>query len=202
VTGSATDSTGYRTVPVTYVNGPLQADSSIAYLHFIRTGDIGVTGPQGVQGVTGVTGPQGTQGITGATGPQGITGATGPQGVTGVTGVTGPAAPATFTVPGTLTVGTGTARFYLTATRTISNVAVSVGTAPTGASLIVDVNKNGTTIFTTQANRPTITASSFSDLTSTPDVTSLASGDYLTIDVDQIGSTIAGSDLVVQVFYT
>lgn len=105
----------------------------------------------------------------------------------------------TFCVPGALTAGTGTMRWYMDATKTISNVLVSVGTAPTGASLIVDVNKNGTTIFSTQANRPTITATNFYDLSSTPDVTSLASGDYLTIDIDQIGSTVAGSDLVVRI---
>jgi hypothetical protein len=27
------------------------------------------------------------------------------------------------------------------------------------------------------------------------DVTAVASGDYLTVDIDQIGSTVAGSDL-------
>jgi hypothetical protein len=107
----------------------------------------------------------------------------------------------TFTVPGVLTVGTGKARFYFNRAVTVSNVAVSVSTAPTGASVIVDVNKNGTTIFTTQANRPTITASTFTDLSSPPNVTSFAANDYLTVDIDQIGSTVAGSDLVVQIEY-
>ncbi len=108
---------------------------------------------------------------------------------------------ATFTVPGTLVVGTGKSRFYFNRAVTITNVHASVDTAPTGATVIVDVNKNGTTIFTTQANRPTIAVSAFIDTTSVPDVTAFAAGDYLQVDVDQIGSTIAGADLVVQVEY-
>jgi hypothetical protein len=39
---------------------------------------------------------------------------------------------------------------------TIRSVTAAVGTAPTGATLIADVNIDGTTVFTTQANRPTI----------------------------------------------
>jgi hypothetical protein len=31
------------------------------------------------------------------------------------------------------------------------------------------------------------------------DVTTIADGDYFTVDVDQIGSTVAGSDLVLQI---
>jgi hypothetical protein len=63
----------------------------------------------------------------------------------------------------------------------------------------VDVNKNGTTIFTTQANRPTIAIGANTAL-GTPDITALAQNDYLTFDVDQIGSTVAGANLTVQVF--
>ena len=107
-----------------------------------------------------------------------------------------------FTIPGTQTVGSGTMRWYLDGNFTIATVIASVSTAPTGASLIFDVNKNGTTIFSTQGNRPTITASAFTDLASTPDVTSLASGDYLTVDVDQIGSTVAGADAIVRIRVT
>lgn len=116
-------------------------------------------------------------------------------------GSTTPAS-AVFSVAGNVAVGTGLARYYASDNLTITNVVASVGTAPTGSSIIVDVNKNGTTLFTTQANRPTITASSFVDLTSLPDVTAVAAGDYLTIDVDQRGSTIAGTDLVVQIVFS
>ncbi len=102
-------------------------------------------------------------------------------------------------LPGTAVVATGAARFYNKwgRTLTIYKAWASVGTAPTGASLIMDINKNGTTIFTTQANRPTIAVSTNFDDTPSPDVTTWADGDYITFDVDQIGSTVAGSDLVV-----
>lgn len=109
-----------------------------------------------------------------------------------------------FSKAGTLTTGTGTFRLYSPGgvTWTIAEVRASVGTAPTGATLIVDVNKGGTTIFTTQSNRPTIAISGNTDLADAIEVSSLASGEYLTVDVDQIGSTIAGADLTVQVFLT
>ena len=59
---------------------------------------------------------------------------------------------------GTLTATAGTARLYVPFACTITNIRANVGTAPTGASLIVDVNHDGVTLFTTQGNRPTITA--------------------------------------------
>ncbi|MGH3375974.1 MAG: hypothetical protein ACRDP6_14645 [Actinoallomurus sp.] len=107
-----------------------------------------------------------------------------------------------LSLPGTLTISTGKGRIYndTGVTLTIRSVRASVGTAPTGASLIVDVNKNGTTIFTTQANRPTVAISgNTSGKVTNMDVTTLADGDYITVDIDQIGSTVAGADLVVQV---
>jgi len=109
---------------------------------------------------------------------------------------------ATFTRTGALTVGAGTGSFPFPYAATIISVTARVTTAPTGASLILDVNKNGTTIFSTQGNRPTITASTNATSSSpTPNTTGMVSGDYLTVDVDQIGSTIAGSDVTVQVLY-
>lgn len=107
----------------------------------------------------------------------------------------------TYTLTGTVSTGTGTVRNY---NRTGSGLTIlgawaAVGTAPTGATLIVDVNKNGTTIFTTQSARPTIAISGNSTTLSTPAVTTLADGDYITVDVDQVGSTVAGADLTVGV---
>jgi hypothetical protein len=107
-----------------------------------------------------------------------------------------------FSKAGTLTTGVGTFRIYndTGSTLTIKAVRASVGTAPTGASIVVDVNVGGTTIFTTQANRPTITASNFtSGKVTNHNVTSIADGAYFTVDLDAVGSTIAGSDLTVQI---
>jgi len=108
---------------------------------------------------------------------------------------------ATFSGAGVLTVGAGTSRFRFPFAATIVGVSAAVGTAPTGASLIIDVNKNGTTIFTTQANRPTIVSGANHAVEATPDVTAVAAGDWLTVDRDQVGSSVAGADLSVFIRY-
>lgn len=107
-----------------------------------------------------------------------------------------PVEPYVMSVTGTLTVQTGKSRIYFEEAVTVLSVRASVNTAPAGASVIVDVNKNGTTLFTTQTARPTIAALGFT-ATGTPAVTTFAAGDYMTVDVDQIGSTTAGADLTV-----
>ena len=110
-------------------------------------------------------------------------------------------APIVFSYSDAATTGSGTSRFPIVVPATIHGVLATAGTAPTGSSLIFDVNKNGTTIFTTQANRPAISAGSNSSSIAVPDVTSVSTNDYITVDIDQIGSTTAGSDLVVVVTF-
>jgi hypothetical protein len=107
-----------------------------------------------------------------------------------------------ITYPGTLVVGSGATPIPFKRNATITNVYVAVGTAPTGASIIFDVNKNGTTIFSTQGNRPTIAVSTTSDMTSTPNTTSVSAGDILTVDIDQIGSGTPGSNATIWIEYT
>jgi len=103
-----------------------------------------------------------------------------------------------LSIPGTLVAAAGTQPFIATRACVIAGVRAACGTAPTGASIKFDVNRNGTTIFTTQANRPEIAISAFvSAALAVPNVTTLAAGDVLTVDVDQIGSTIAGADATV-----
>lgn len=107
----------------------------------------------------------------------------------------------TFMQAGVLTTGTGVFRWYndTGVTLTIVSIRASVTTVPTGSTILVDVNKNGTTVFTTQGNRPAIAISGNTDKKTNMDVTTVADGDYLTADIDQIGSTIAGSNLTVVV---
>lgn len=107
-----------------------------------------------------------------------------------------------MSIGGTLTTTTGKGRWYNDTGQTlvITGVRASVGTPPSGASIIVDVNLGGTTIFTTQGNRPTIPApGSTSGKVTNMNVTSWPSGTYLSVDVDQIGSVLAGADLTVQI---
>jgi len=68
-------------------------------------------------------------------------------------------------------------------------------TAPTGAALIVDINEDGVSLFST---RPQISDGAnegggnavFSD-------TDLADNSKITLDVDGVGSVVKGSDLTV-----
>ncbi len=114
----------------------------------------------------------------------------------------GGAGMALFGQAGALVTQVGVARFLFPFNATLIGAVAAVATAPTGATILVDVNLNGTTIFSTQGNRPTIAVATSATTTQpTPNTTSVSTGDYLTIDVDQVGSTIAGSDLTVQVLY-
>ncbi len=83
----------------------------------------------------------------------------------------------------------------ITIAATIQDMTCRVGTAPTGATILIDLHLNGTTIFTTQANRVTIAISGLVDTSGTPDVTAISPGDRINFDIDQVGSTIAGADL-------
>lgn len=108
-----------------------------------------------------------------------------------------------FTLEGFLSVVSNPLKIYnkMGAARTIVEVFLAVGTAPTGADVIVDVHKNGTTIFTTQTNRPKVLDGATTGTTTTVEVPSWADGDYLTVDVDQIGSTTPGANLTVHIIY-
>lgn len=102
-----------------------------------------------------------------------------------------------FSITGDVEAGTGTFMIYNDSGRTWEIVAVraSVGTAPTGTALTVDVRKNGTTIFGTPANRPTIAVGQNTAKSTGMSVTTVADGEYLTVDV----VTASGADLVVQI---
>ena len=106
-----------------------------------------------------------------------------------------------FAVAGTLTTGTSvTPLLIATQAQTISKVYVNVKTAPTGASIKVDINKNGISIWnTTQANRVVIADGATSGTQTSFDTTALVEGDVLTVDIDQVGSTTAGADITVTV---
>ena len=80
----ATDSTGYWTLVLVYIQGFTTYSNLIDMrISFSRNGDQGVQGVQGLQGVQGDFGPQGTQGVQGMQGQQGTTGIQGIQGIQG-----------------------------------------------------------------------------------------------------------------------
>lgn len=117
---------------------------------------------------------------------------------TNVTGVLKP----TFyvSVPSTLFIGSNqTPIIIVPQSMTIIKISAVVKTAPTGSTIILDINKNGSTIWSTQANRLTIADGSTSGSTTSINTTSLVEGDLLTVDLDQVGSNVSGADLTVSI---
>jgi hypothetical protein len=100
---------------------------------------------------------------------------------------------------------TGTAKLTLRAPAafTLTEVRASVTTAPTGSTLIVDVNEAGTSLLSTKISIDV--SEKTSTTAATPAVISdsaIADDAELTIDIDQIGSTIAGAGLKITLIGT
>lgn len=97
-----------------------------------------------------------------------------------------------------LTTGTAKVTFRMPYAMTLSGVKASVTTAPTGSVLTVDINEGGTTILSTKL---TIDATEKTSTTAaTPAVisdTALSADAEITIDIDGVGSTVAGAGLKV-----
>lgn len=98
-----------------------------------------------------------------------------------------------------LTTGTAKRSFRMPYAMTLTAVRASVKTAPTGATIIVDINEAGATLMTT--NKLSIDVSEFTSTTAATPATltdvGLADDAEITIDVDQVGSTVAGAGLKV-----
>jgi hypothetical protein len=96
-----------------------------------------------------------------------------------------------------LATGTGKATFRMPFGMELTEVRASVTTAPTGATLTVDINDSGTTIMSTnklsiddgeKTSETAATAPGITDST-------LADDAEITVDIDQVGSTVAGAGL-------
>ena len=106
----------------------------------------------------------------------------------------------TFIASGTLPNSDTEVDGYRVALRNLTIVKVIASLVSTGSagSSIIDINLNGTTIFTTQANRPTVLyndADKYDE--KIPDVTSISAGDKLSMDIDQRATN--AQDLTVEV---
>jgi hypothetical protein len=106
-----------------------------------------------------------------------------------------------YHIKGDLNTTTGKQAIRMPFAGEITFVTAALVTAPVGATAIVDLHKNGTTMYTTQGNRPTIAAGSTYVTASLPDVKIWAAGDVLQLEVDQKGSSTDGADLSVVVGY-
>ena len=93
-----------------------------------------------------------------------------------------------FKAHGYLRIKTGIDPYIAKKNYTILNVSMFRDNSGTSGSTTIDINKNGATIFTTQANRPSIVFSSGDNQTvvATPGITSISQGDIITFDIDVV----------------
>ena len=99
-----------------------------------------------------------------------------------------------------LTTGTNKVQFRVPYGFTLTDVRCSVNTAPTGSTIIVDINESGSTILSTKLSIDV--SETTSTTAATPPVisdSSLADDSIITIDVDTIGSTNSGQGLKVTI---
>ena len=100
-----------------------------------------------------------------------------------------------------LTTGTAKITFRLGYAATLLAVRANVKNAPTGANLVVDVNEAGVSVLSTKlsidATEKTSTTAATAAVISD---SALADDAEITVDIDQVGSTVAGSGLKVGLY--
>lgn len=97
-----------------------------------------------------------------------------------------------------LTTGVAKATFRTPFAMTLTGVKASVTTAPTGSVLTVDINEGGVSILSTKLTiDPTEKTSTTAATPAVLSDTSLAADAEITIDIDTVGSTVAGTGLKV-----
>jgi len=103
-----------------------------------------------------------------------------------------------------LETGVAKGTFRMPYAMTVTDVRATVTTAPTGANIIVDINDGGTSIMTTNKLSIDATEKTSTTAATAPGVTDTALADdaEITIDIDQIGSTIAGAGLKIWIIGT
>lgn len=102
-----------------------------------------------------------------------------------------------------ITTGNAKETFRMPYAFTLSAVRASVTTAPTGSTIIIDINESGSTILSTKlsidaSEKTSTTAASAAVISDT----SLADDAEITFDFDQVGSTIAGAGVKVYLIGT
>ena len=110
---------------------------------------------------------------------------------------------AVWFIGGTLTAGSeqGARLKVQQAAWTFAIARAYAKTAPTGAAILVDINRSGTSIF---ATRLTIAINGNEDNGAYAFVANVtgAVGDVFTMDIDQVGSGTAGADLTVELHFS
>lgn len=107
--------------------------------------------------------------------------------------------PLPMIVPGTLAVAAGNILIPAMASYQILGVQATLGTPAVGSPVIADILVNGVSVYTTLANRPTISAGVNSSSVTVPDFTTVTQGSLISVNVVQVGSTSPGANLCVMV---
>jgi hypothetical protein len=104
-----------------------------------------------------------------------------------------------LTHTGTLSVYTGTKRWYAPKNITINKIKARVDTAPTGAGVVIQINKTSSGVTTNQQLTVADGTTLISD--TSPTISSMSEDDFLTIDIVSVGTTVAGENLTVEITY-
>ena len=100
-----------------------------------------------------------------------------------------------------LTIGNAKITFRMPFAATLLSVRASVNTAPVGANLVVDINEAGTSVLSTKLSIDTTEKTSTTAATAAViSDSSLADDAEITIDIDQVGSSTAGTGLKVGLY--
>ena len=91
----------------------------------------------------------------------------------------------------TLAVNTGSKRLYLHDSFTLDSIDAFVDTAPAGAAATVDLIKNGAG----SAFKTITIADGATSSVNNSDTTTFSEGDYITVNITQVGSSTAGANL-------
>jgi hypothetical protein len=95
------------------------------------------------------------------------------------------------------------AQFIIARTGTISAVGLACKDLGSIGNTVVDVNLNGTTIFTTQDNRPSLAYDNADGviISVTPDIVDIVEGDLLSFDIDSAATGAEGLSVLIAIDY-
>ena len=104
---------------------------------------------------------------------------------------------------GAAAVGVNVVRFRSVSAFTLTEVRASCKIAPTGSALIIDVNNGGTSVLSTKLSVDIgETTSTTSAVPAVISSATIADDAVITIDIDQVGSTVAGTGVKVSLYGT
>lgn len=104
----------------------------------------------------------------------------------------------TLNQPGLLKVVTGNMRWRPHQSISISGISAEVGEVPDGQSILIDVLKNGSSIL---ASLLEIVAGANQSSLIIPAITGVTNNDYITVNIEQVGTFPPGENLVLQIQY-